>query len=88
MSSSFRYLDPFPSPISRVSTFRHDNQAAVKGPVRDTLLSAGLVDLIGKENFYWDVHDAVVLGQQMLEVTLSLTKVCRGLSCAPSYHCT
>ncbi len=41
----------------------------MKGPVRDTLLSAGLVDLIGKENFYWELHDAVVYGQRQLEIS-------------------
>jgi hypothetical protein len=37
------------------------------------MLSAGLVDLIGKENFYWDVHDAVVYGQRMLEVRVHVS---------------
>jgi len=41
-------------------------QAALKGPVRDTMLGAGLVQLIGQENFYWSVHDAVIHGQSML----------------------
>ena len=33
--------------------------AGVKGPVRDLMEKAGLVELIGKENFFYEVHDAM-----------------------------
>lgn len=63
--------------MSIVKEYKANNilfiQAALKGPVRDTMLSGGLVDLIGKENFYWDVHDAVVYGQRMLEAAYGRT---------------
>jgi len=36
------------------------------------MLGAGLVQLIGQENFYWSVHDAVIHGQSMLVVRTQL----------------
>lgn len=32
----------------------------IKGPVRDVLVKAGLIDLIGETNFFLEVHEAVI----------------------------
>lgn len=32
----------------------------IKGPVRDVLVKAGLIELIGEENFFLEMHEAVV----------------------------
>jgi len=40
--------------------------ASVKGYVRDLMLKAGLVDLIGAENFFWELHEAVLNGCELL----------------------
>ncbi len=43
--------------------------ARVKGPVMDTLKRAGIVDLLGKEAFFMEVHEAVEHAMQTLGVS-------------------
>jgi len=45
--------------------------AGVKGPVRDVMVRSGLVDVIGKENFFAHVHEAMMHFTEMDNERLS-----------------
>jgi len=40
--------------------------ACVKGPVREVMLRSDLVNLIGPNNFFWELHDAVMQGDEIV----------------------
>lgn len=41
--------------------------AGVKGPVRDVLESAGVIDLLGPNHLFHEVHDAVEVASDQIE---------------------